>query len=68
VSVQGAQTTHSLLKSADLARDATSYRNNVGVDGLHRVLLLEVASGYVAVILYGSNTVYPVGLEEKRYQ
>jgi hypothetical protein len=32
VSVQDAQTTQSLLKIADLARDATSYGNNVRVD------------------------------------
>jgi hypothetical protein len=37
VSVQDARTAQSLLKLADLARDATSYGNNVRVDGLHRV-------------------------------
>ena len=48
MSVQDAQTTQSLLKLADLARDATSYGNNVRVDGLHRVKLLDVAGGHVA--------------------
>jgi hypothetical protein len=37
VPVQDAQTTQSLLKLADLARDATFYGNNLRVDGLHRV-------------------------------
>jgi hypothetical protein len=48
VSMQDAQTAQSLLKLADLARDTTSYGNNVRVDGLHRVYLLEVARGHVA--------------------
>jgi hypothetical protein len=48
VSVQDAQTTQSLLKLADLARDATSYGNNVRVDGIHRVQLREVTRGHVA--------------------